>query len=101
MLTRKREVLALALPFFLMPMACIAGTIAESGKASLAPILYKVTPGVVNISSKKVEVVDSPVMRDPVMRELLDIPERGASAGNASSRLRGHHRCGARVRAHQ
>jgi serine protease Do len=77
MLTRKREVLALALPFFLMPVACIAGTIAESGKASLAPILYKVTPGVVNISSKKVEVVDSPVTHDPVMRELLDIPERG------------------------
>lgn len=77
MLTRKRKALALALPFFLIPMACLAGTIAESGKASVAPILHKVTPGVVNISSKKIEVVDSPALRDPVMRELLDIPERG------------------------
>jgi len=31
----------------------------------------------VNIATKKVEVVDNPILRDPVMRELFDIPEQG------------------------
>ncbi len=75
--TTNKSWLAVALPLFVTPVACLAGTIAELGKASVAPILHAVTPGVVNISSKKVEVVDSPELRDPRMREFLDIPERG------------------------
>jgi Do/DeqQ family serine protease len=67
---------AIALAFFLVPIACPAGTIASSGKPSVAPVLHAVTPGVVNISTKKVEVVDNPVLRDPVMRDLFDVPER-------------------------
>jgi serine protease Do len=74
---KKRTWLAAVLPLLVTPIACLAGTIAELGKASVAPILHAVTPGVVNISSKKVEVVDNPALRDPLMREFLDIPERG------------------------
>jgi S1-C subfamily serine protease len=76
MLARKSRWLAIVLPFFLVPVACPAGTIAEFGKPSVAPVLNVAMPGVVNISTKKVEVVDSPVLCNPVMRELLDIPER-------------------------
>ena len=90
MLARKNKWLAI---FFLVPIACPAGTIAQFGKPSVAPILHAVTPGVVNISAKKVEVVDSPVLRDPVMRELFDVPERALrretkQPGPASSSMR-------------
>jgi serine protease Do len=69
-------VLAVAIAL-LSAVECAAGTISPYEKRSVAPILHAVTPGVVNISTKKVEVVDSRVLRDPVMRELFDIPEQG------------------------
>jgi Do/DeqQ family serine protease len=72
--------LSVVLPFAIAALStleCAAGTIPPFEKRSVAPILHAVTPGVVNISTKKVEVVDNPVMRDPVMREFLDIPEQG------------------------
>jgi Do/DeqQ family serine protease len=75
--TKSRTSLAIALAFLLVPVAGLAGTIAELGKASVAPVLHTVTPGVVNISTRKVEVVDNPALRDPAMREFFDIPERG------------------------
>jgi Do/DeqQ family serine protease len=55
----------------------VAGTIPPAEKLSVAPIVRAVTPGVVNIATKKVEVVDNAMLRDPVMRELFDMPERG------------------------
>jgi serine protease Do len=55
----------------------VAGTIPPGEKPSVAPIVRAVTPGVVNIATKKVEVVDNAMLRDPVMRELFDMPERG------------------------
>ena len=76
MLARKSRWLAIALLFSLAPIGCPAGTIAQSGKPSVAPILHAVTPAVVNISTKKVEMVNNPALRDPVMRELFDIPDR-------------------------
>jgi len=57
------------------PSPLIAGTIEQSQRPSVAPILRAITPAVVNISSRKVETVNSPVLRDPALRELLDIPE--------------------------
>jgi len=54
-----------------------AGAIPQTERPSVAPILQKATPGVVNIATKKVEVVNDPMLRDPMMRELFDIPERG------------------------
>src|ERR1700736_6179633 len=55
----------------------VAGTIPPGEKPSVAPIVRAVTPGVVNIATKKVEVVDNAMLRDPVMRGLFDVPERG------------------------
>src|SRR6516164_11719096 len=76
MLARKSRWLAIIMPFFLAPIASPAGTITQSGKPSVAPILHAVTPAVVNISTKKVEVVNHPALRDPAMRELLEIHDR-------------------------
>src|SRR5215472_15674372 len=53
-----------------------AGTILQSERPSVAPVLHGVTPGVVNIATKKVEVVNDPLLRDPAMREMFDIPEQ-------------------------
>jgi hypothetical protein len=46
MLARKSRRLAIVLPFFMMPIACPAGTIAEFGKPSVVPVLNVVMPGV-------------------------------------------------------
>jgi serine protease Do len=54
-----------------------AGTMPQSERPSVAPILHQVTPGVVNIATKKVEVVNDPLLRDPAVREMFDIPEQG------------------------
>jgi hypothetical protein len=54
----------------------LAGTIPLSEKRSVAPILQAITPSVVNIATKKVEVVGKRMLRDPVMRELFDFPEQ-------------------------
>jgi len=53
-----------------------AGTIPPAERPSVAPILHQVTPGVVSIATKKVEVINDPRLRDPRMRELFDIPEQ-------------------------
>jgi Do/DeqQ family serine protease len=97
MLARKSGWLAIALLLLLAPIGCPAGTIAQSGKSSVAPILHAVTPAVVNISTKKVEVVNNPALRDPVMRELFDIPDRalrretqGAGSGVIVDAARGY-----------
>jgi len=42
---------------------------------SLAPMLKKATPAVVNISTKtKIEVAEHPLLRDPVFRRFFEIP---------------------------
>jgi Do/DeqQ family serine protease len=53
----------------------VAGAMPQSERPSVAPVLHRVTPGVVNIATKKVEVVNDPLLRDPVVREMFDIPE--------------------------
>jgi len=73
--SERLSVLALAIAL-LSGAQSVAGTIPPFEKQSVAPILHGVTPGVVNIATKKVEVVDNPMLRDPVMRELFDIPEQ-------------------------
>jgi serine protease Do len=53
-----------------------AGTIPPAERPSVAPILHQVTPGVVSIATKKVEVINDPRLRDPRFREMFDIPEQ-------------------------
>ncbi|HEY7243667.1 MAG TPA: trypsin-like peptidase domain-containing protein [Xanthobacteraceae bacterium] len=72
-----RTLIATAVAVSVLGGPARAGTIPPGEKPSLAPIVRAVTPGVVNIATKKVEVVDNAMMRDPVMRDLFDIPERG------------------------
>ncbi len=48
---------------------------------SLAPMLKKATPAVVNISTKtKIEIADNPLMRDPIFRQFFGIPKRETSS---------------------
>jgi Do/DeqQ family serine protease len=66
----------LAVSFAIGPQLA-EGTIAQTQKPSVAPVVRAVTPGVVNIATKRIETLDSPLLRDPVFRELFDIPEHG------------------------
>src|SRR5919109_5694144 len=72
-----KALIATAIAASVVSGSTVAGTIPPEEKLSVAPIVRAVTPGVVNIATKKVEVVDNPMLRDPVMREFFDIPERG------------------------
>ncbi|MGX2040021.1 DegQ family serine endoprotease [Methylocaldum sp. MU1018] len=49
----------------------------SDGRFSLAPMLEKVVPGVVNISTTtKVSIEQNPLFNDPFFRRFFDIPER-------------------------
>jgi serine protease Do len=52
-----------------------AGAIAPGERPTVAPVLRRVTPGVVNIATRRVETVDAPILQDPFFREFFDIPE--------------------------
>jgi Do/DeqQ family serine protease len=77
MLGSGRALTAIAVTIVLLHTGpAAAGAIPQTERPSVAPILQKATPGVVNIATKKVEVVNDPMLRDPRMREMFDIPER-------------------------
>ncbi len=74
---RAAQVLPVCVVFsLLLSGGAQAGAIAAPQRPSVAPVVRTVTPGVVNIATKKVEVVDNPLLRDPVFREFFDIPDR-------------------------
>jgi Do/DeqQ family serine protease len=50
-------------------------TLPDSQKATVAPLVRAVTPGVVNIATRVVETVDNPLLQDPQFRQLFGIPE--------------------------
>ncbi|NNL57687.1 MAG: serine endoprotease DegQ, partial [Pseudomonadales bacterium] len=50
---------------------------------SLAPLLQKVNPAVVNISTHTVKTVSNPLLEDPFFRRFFDVPQ-----GQAPSRQR-------------
>ncbi len=59
------------------PAANAAWPLSIDGQAlpSLAPMLKKATPAVVNISTKtKIEVAEHPLMRDPFFRRFFEVP---------------------------
>ncbi len=70
----KKMLLRLLLILSLAPCAARAGALPSSEKASVAPVVRAVTPGVVNIATRKVESVEVPVLPDPALQEFLDIP---------------------------
>lgn len=57
------------------PVVSAAWPFGAEGQASLAPMLKKAMPAVVNISTKtKIEVAEHPLMRDPFFRHFFEIP---------------------------
>jgi S1-C subfamily serine protease len=44
-------------------------------QATVAPVVRAVTPGVVNIATRVVEMVDNPLLHDPRFRQMFGIPE--------------------------
>jgi S1-C subfamily serine protease len=52
-----------------------AGTIAASERPTVAPVLRKVTPGVVNIATRRVETVNIPLLQDRFVQDFFDIPD--------------------------
>jgi serine protease Do len=51
-----------------------AGALPPTQKASVAAVVRAVTPGVVNIATKRIESVEVPTVVDPVLEEFFDIP---------------------------
>jgi Do/DeqQ family serine protease len=80
--------LLLSLSFlFLSAAAGVAGALPGGAKETVAPVVRAVTPGVVNISTRKVEQVEIPALGDPVLQEFFDLPaprlrRETASAGS-------------------
>jgi S1-C subfamily serine protease len=68
-------VLLLSLATVLSLAPACAGTIAASERPSVAPVLREVTPGVVNIATRRIETVEAPLLVDPVFQDFFDVPE--------------------------
>jgi Do/DeqQ family serine protease len=54
----------------------LAGTLPGATKDSVAPVVRAVTPGVVNIATRKVEQVEVPALGDPLLQELFELPSQ-------------------------
>ena len=62
----------------LMPAAIAAGAIPEVGGAvpTLAPMLARVTPGVINIAVRGKVRAENPLLQDPFFRRFFNLPQR-------------------------
>ncbi len=58
----------------LIPAPVFAGALPPGQKASVAAVVRAVTPGVVNIATKRIESVEVPADVDPVLQEFFEIP---------------------------
>jgi len=57
--------------------AQLAGMPTRDGVPTLAPLIEKVVPAVVNVSVKsKEEAQDNPLLKDPMLRRFFDMPDR-------------------------
>lgn len=52
-----------------------AGALAAFARKSVAPVLNDITPGVVNIATRRIETVAAPVLVDPLLQDFFEIPE--------------------------
>jgi S1-C subfamily serine protease len=62
------------LALLLLSSPARAGALPPGEKATVAPIVRAVTPGVVNIATKRIESVEVPMIVDPVLQEFFEIP---------------------------
>ncbi len=60
--------------FLLFATAAHAGAFPGSGKETVAPVVRTVTPGVVNIATRRVEQVEVPALGDPILGDFFDLP---------------------------
>lgn len=58
----------------LLPTSLDAGALPPGQRASVASVVRAVTPGVVNIATKRIESVEVPTVVDPVLQEFFEIP---------------------------
>jgi S1-C subfamily serine protease len=58
------------------PTPLLAGALPPGPKASVASVVRAVTPGVVNIATKRIESIEIPAVVDPVLQEFFEIPNR-------------------------
>lgn len=68
----RSRVLSILLLMFGAP--AFAGALPSGAKETVAPIVRVVTPGVVNIATRRVEQVEVPALGDPVLQEFFDLP---------------------------
>jgi serine protease Do len=64
------------LGLLISPTPLLAGALPPTQKASVASVVREVTPGVVNIATKRIESVEVPATVDPVLQEFFEIPNR-------------------------
>jgi Do/DeqQ family serine protease len=53
----------------------VGAALPEPHKATVAPLVKAVTPGVVNIATRVIETIDNPLLQDPQFRQLFGIPD--------------------------
>jgi Do/DeqQ family serine protease len=79
---------AVLLPFLLMPAPSQAGlptAVENQPLPSLAPMLERTVPAVVNISTvSRIEMADHPLLRDPFFRHFFDLPQERQTRKNNS-----------------
>jgi len=87
--------LALMFALFSSPAAAVLPMVDANGKPypSLAPMLKKVNPAVVNISTFSTqEVVQNPLLNDPFFRRFFNLPEPAKRGLGCHRRCRWRHR---------
>jgi len=85
---RTVRVLVYALPLFAASMADggIPALMSDGKPASLAPLIERVMPGVVNIAVlQRTPEQDNPMLQDPFFRRFFGLPERSAPQISAGS----------------
>ncbi len=81
MIRWQRQALVFPLLVFLLAWSSsgLAALPLNNGRPSLAPMVKKVLPGVVNISTRsRVQMEMNPLFRDPFFRRFFNLPERPA-----------------------
>lgn len=88
---------SLAAGILALPVPPARATLPNAHKATVAPLVRAITPGVVNIATRTVERVNDPLLQDPDFRRMFGIPEeavrretRSAGSGVIVDAARGY-----------
>ena len=82
------SVLAMTLSWAMVGEAGLPVAVDGQAVPSLAPMLERVTPAVVNISTATViQAAENPLLSDPFFRQFFDLPKRGKPKGRMERSL--------------